>query len=198
MSLFMSRADADAWEGARTLADLGELTAQWLEGRIASQPGYATGCGPDPETAELIPVLAKINRAGFVTETSQPGFANLPGANGGSWSQRAAVEGYAEPVVAGPLAERAREAELNVALFKAPVRRLRRAEYEDFIVTLCDGQPRTGLASQPRKSQQRDRYGVTNALDEIRRAWQLTIASPDYAADTTLWDLLDEWADGRH
>lgn len=28
---------------ARTLADLGELTAQWLEARIESPPGYEWG-----------------------------------------------------------------------------------------------------------------------------------------------------------
>ena len=34
----MSTADRRAWEAARTLADLGELTAQWLEGAIARSP----------------------------------------------------------------------------------------------------------------------------------------------------------------
>ena len=71
----MSTADRQAWEAARTLADLGELTAQWLEGAIASQPAYTPGCGPDPETAPLIPVLACCNRAGYVTNGSQPGEA---------------------------------------------------------------------------------------------------------------------------
>ncbi len=36
----MSRTDRRAWKQARTLAELGELTARWLEGDIASQPGY--------------------------------------------------------------------------------------------------------------------------------------------------------------
>jgi hypothetical protein len=31
----MNRADRKLWAQARTLADLGELTAQWLEGRAA-------------------------------------------------------------------------------------------------------------------------------------------------------------------
>ncbi len=70
--LTMSAADRRAWEAARTLDDLGELTARWLEGTIASQPGYEPGCGPDPETAALIPVVARCNRAGYVTCGSQP------------------------------------------------------------------------------------------------------------------------------
>ena len=69
----MRRTDRKRWASARTPADVGELTAQWLEGRIASQPGYAPGCGPDPETADLTGVLAACNRAGFITDTSQPG-----------------------------------------------------------------------------------------------------------------------------
>jgi hypothetical protein len=67
----MNRADRKLWAAARTLADLGELTAQWLEGRIASVPGYMPGWGPDPETAPHIPVLAAANRAGFLTVNSQ-------------------------------------------------------------------------------------------------------------------------------
>jgi hypothetical protein len=85
----VNRSDRKLWASARTLADLGELTAQWLEGRIASVPGY---CGaPDEETLELVPVLAAANRAGFVTYGSQPG------GSGRGWEQRAAVEGFATP-----------------------------------------------------------------------------------------------------
>jgi hypothetical protein len=69
----MSPEDAARWRAARTLADLGELTAQWLEGKIASIPTVMPGCGPGEESAELIPVLAACNRAGYVTTTSQPG-----------------------------------------------------------------------------------------------------------------------------
>jgi len=42
----MSRCDRRAWEQARTLLELGELVARWLEGDIASQPGYMPDCGP--------------------------------------------------------------------------------------------------------------------------------------------------------
>ncbi|GGZ19658.1 DUF6919 domain-containing protein [Streptomyces nitrosporeus] len=36
---WMSRADRRRWRSARTVADLGELMALWLEGEIASRPG---------------------------------------------------------------------------------------------------------------------------------------------------------------
>lgn len=53
----MSTQDAARWRGARTLGDLGELTAQWLEGTIGSVPGVMPGYGPDEETVPLVPVL---------------------------------------------------------------------------------------------------------------------------------------------
>ncbi|MGW1620979.1 DUF6919 domain-containing protein, partial [Streptomyces sp. NPDC002172] len=35
----MSRSDRRRWRSARTISDLGELMALWLEGTIASRPG---------------------------------------------------------------------------------------------------------------------------------------------------------------
>lgn len=89
------------WRKARTLADLGDLTALWLEGAIDHHPGY---CGaPDDETALLVPVLAAANRAGFVTLGSQPGVAGTVGWDDKVWRQRAAVDGFATPDVAADL-----------------------------------------------------------------------------------------------
>jgi hypothetical protein len=75
----MSPEDEALWRSARTLADLGELTARWIEGAIASQPGYFGAA--DLESDDLVPVLAAVNRAGFRTDTSQPG--ELPVLDGG-------------------------------------------------------------------------------------------------------------------
>ncbi|WP_031099057.1 DUF6919 domain-containing protein [Streptomyces sp. NRRL S-15] len=88
---WMSRADRRRWKSARTVADLGELMSLWLEGEIASRPGYAPRYGPDEETAHLVPSLAALCRAGYITTCSQPGSAGT-GADGLWWEQRAAVE----------------------------------------------------------------------------------------------------------
>jgi len=77
---------AARWHSARTLAGLGELTAQWLEGKIGYVPGYG-GAPPDEETEPLIPVLAAANRAGFVTIVSQPGEEPTAGYDGETWMQ---------------------------------------------------------------------------------------------------------------
>lgn len=81
--------DQDRWRQAATLKGLGELTALWLEGAIQCNPGYSAS-GPDSETEELVPVLAAINRAGFVTINSQPG------EDGAGYRQRATVCGFCE------------------------------------------------------------------------------------------------------
>jgi hypothetical protein len=85
------------WPAAVTLEELGELVAQWLEGRIIGVTPFYGG-PPDPETTELIPVLASLNRSGFVTEHSQPGEVD------GDSAQRAAVSGYCHRDVAERLA----------------------------------------------------------------------------------------------
>lgn len=65
----MSRKDAARWKTARTMADLGELVIDWLNGEITQTPGH---CGPPcDETLPLIDVLSVINRGGFVTDNSQ-------------------------------------------------------------------------------------------------------------------------------
>lgn len=65
----MNRHDRRRWKQARTLADLGELVVAWLNSEIQQTPGH---CGPpDDETIPLIPTLAAVNRAGFVTDNSQ-------------------------------------------------------------------------------------------------------------------------------
>ena len=92
----MATSEVDSrWGAAVTLGQLGELVAEWLEGRI-TVPIY--GEGPDSETAALTPVLAHLNRSGFVTVDSQPGEID------GHWVQRAAVSGYCEEDVAERLA----------------------------------------------------------------------------------------------
>jgi hypothetical protein len=82
-----------SWTTATTLADLGELTARWLEG-TEDHPGNFGP--PDEETRELIPVLARLNRSGFITTGSQPGYLGPDG------RQLAAVSGLtADPSWSG-------------------------------------------------------------------------------------------------
>lgn len=78
---------ARTWKGARTFGDMGDLMALWLEGRIRTRPAYLAR-RPEPETTPLITTLAAANRAGFLTDDSQPGRISDNG------QQRPAVTGF--------------------------------------------------------------------------------------------------------
>lgn len=92
----MSRRDKRAWRAPVDLEGLGEVTAQWLEGRIESHPNGHYG-GPDSETDEIRDALIALNRAGLVTDCSQPGQTPESEGDGEDWWQRAAVYGFATP-----------------------------------------------------------------------------------------------------
>jgi hypothetical protein len=81
----------DPWSLPSTLLELGELTAQWLEGTVRGENPW-DGDDPDPETGEIASTLAALNRIGFVTTHSQPAGGPQPD---WSWAQRAAVSGFA-------------------------------------------------------------------------------------------------------
>jgi hypothetical protein len=87
----LSPADAAAlWRSARTLDDLGQLTARWLRGELPTALAYG---GPaDDETSEIRDVLVAFNEAGWLTEFSQPGHDWVTGWDGETQCrQRAAV-----------------------------------------------------------------------------------------------------------
>lgn len=79
-----------SWQQSDFLAVLQELTARFVEGRLRARPRYFGGA-VDSETAGLVEVLTAINRAGLLTDNSQPG----EGVD--RWVQRAWVSGYATP-----------------------------------------------------------------------------------------------------
>lgn len=85
-------ATAKEWRQAVLLGDLGHLTARWFEGELAFHPGgYDV---PADETLHLVPVLAGLSRAGFLTEASQPGLIETD--DSVEWCQRAAVQGFVD------------------------------------------------------------------------------------------------------
>lgn len=195
----MRRLERKLWANARTLADLGELTAQWLEGVIASQPGYEANCGPDPETEHLIPVLAQANRAGYVTCSSQSGVYPEEGYDGCLWQQRAAVQGFADGPLALALTEAAERAGLLVIADSAPKGGLRGRlarwfEQDGRIVVTAttDGREHTWFGARLSRSALGWLYDELSAdgLRAITGAWQVTLIDPEWGRDDLLWDTL--------
>jgi hypothetical protein len=83
-------AAARLWQSARSLDDLGRLTARWLRGELPTCLTY--GGIADPETGDLVDVLVELNEAGWLTDFSQPGHDWVVGWDGVTeCRQRAAV-----------------------------------------------------------------------------------------------------------
>jgi hypothetical protein len=94
--------DLRQWQAARSIVDLGHLTARWLTGDgVTSCPGWPAGEGPEPETAQILPTLVTLNRAGMVTVASQPGHRFRNGIG-----QRPAVDGFCTAQTLGRIRRR--------------------------------------------------------------------------------------------
>ncbi|MGW0904989.1 DUF6919 domain-containing protein [Streptomyces sp. NPDC002853] len=184
------RADRRLWAAAQSFAELGELMARWLEGDLSVWPGYAPGYGPDDETSELIPVLAAANRAGFLTDQSQPG-CDGPGFDGARWQQRAAVSGLVADVrLLSRIRRVCEDAGLLVMLF-SPTQGLWSHEVP---VSFRDG---VTVTSFGRELSARERRFVwrgigRSVMAQVVDAWQVTIIDLEDGRNDRLWPALAE------
>jgi hypothetical protein len=193
----MSPEDAERWRAARTLAGLGELTAQWLEGKIASIPTVVPGCGPDEETAELIPALAACNRAGYLTTVSQPGEEPALGYDGQLWTQRAAIEGFAATDTLTAL--RASTAGTSLILVTALAASTEHGQEARIPVTMAGAQENTWFGGPPTREDIEDDqagYGMCHpdAIEALCAAWQVTIVDPEWGRNDVLWPALKSFS----
>lgn len=186
----MSPADRALWASARTFADLGELMARWLEGGIRSRPAYTPGAGPDEETGELIPLLAAVNRAGFLTDNSQPG-DDGPGYDGRRWQQRAAVEGFiTDHTLLNRVLKKTRRAGLLAVVHHGARRAARNGE----TVTWRGDDPHTAFGCYlHRRDVMHAWQGISHdALAELVNARQVALIEPQPGPSTRLWDTLTD------
>jgi hypothetical protein len=186
------------WEGAANLADVGELTALWLEGRIEHQAAYCSAVDVDEDGVPgLAALLAACCRAGLVTHQSQAGFAGV-GYDGNWWEQRAAVEAFTTDDVLEHLTEMATAAGLSIQAGRAG-RRTNNREAVD--VTLCAGQAITGFGVILSRSHLADEwtgYGICQppAVEEIIQAWQVLVYDPEWGRNDRLWPALARFVEG--
>ncbi len=194
----MTPEDAARWGTARTLGDLGLLTVAWLAGEIAETP---THMGPPmPETKSLIPVLTAVNRAGFVTENSQPGVAIEPGVaiDADSSAQRATVTGFAADDTFRALTAALADADLLITAGRAT--REENAWGPDITVTLVGGEPCTWDGGVESRSELEYHHSLTchpDAIAALCEAWQITIVDPQWGRNDLLWPLLEAFAASR-
>jgi uncharacterized protein DUF6919 len=167
--------------------------AAWLERDSASRPGYQPRYGPDEETTDLIPVLAACNRAGFLTDDSQPGVTET-GYDGALWEQRPAVTGFVardNHELLQRLAAAADQAGLLIELHIA------RDPWDD----------QGGIAVTTRDGKRYTTYGRALSGDDLWHLWtschrqavnqiidavQVTLAYPLFGPNQLLWEVLAE------
>lgn len=174
--------DRRQWASARTLEDLANNTADWLEGRVRYQPGYF-GLSAAPETKPLIEHLARYNRHGLMTCDSQP--ATGPG---GIWAQRAWVQGFCTHDTADKISRAVDPTDL-IAIWTAPGS----SGSTRIPVTLKDREPYTWAGPMPDASiNDYYAYDCPGAIHALHDAWQVAVIDSQWGRNTLLWDLLAE------
>jgi hypothetical protein len=184
----MNRADRKLWASARTLDDLCELTAMWLEGELEQTPGHLAQ--PCEETAEIAAVLAGVNRAHFLTWGSQPGRP----LDEHECCQYAAVTGF----IAGEHMSRLRRSLDRSGLFFAEdLAPARRARYEGAVtVTVDGGRPFTWFGAAISRRDLRWEFSACHraAVAAVCDAWQVTVVDTEPGRNSVLWPLLADFA----
>jgi hypothetical protein len=185
----VNRGDTARWQTARSLGDPGELTALFLEGKICETPSH---CGPpDQETSPLVPILAAVNRAEFVTDQSQPG---IPPDEHGS-AQRANVSGFADSGTFAALATALADTDLVITAARAPRGKDNLGPF--ITITLDMGEESTWDGGAQSRIALEYHYGQACHPDAVRalcNAWQVTLIDPEWGRNDVLWAVLARFA----
>ncbi len=165
--------------------------AGWLEGRIIGSP--VCPAGPDEETLPLVPVMARLNRRGWVTTMSQPGYRG-ESEDGRPWEQRACVEGWISS--ADPLLPRviraARAAGLLVTAHGAGRAVGPRGGLP---VSRWGTESLTGVGGRYGRLRRRSEWrGIGRRAHRqlAREGVVLAVVDPVWGRDDVLWSVLDE------
>lgn len=164
----MSKKDAARWASARSMADLGEMVIEWLNGEIQQTPGH---CAPPcDETIPLTSALIAINRGGFVTDNSQ-----LAESRAG-WTWNTWVEGFAPDATLIRLREAVAGTPLILTACRRRVHECDRAHHWSY----CPWSEVTG--------QWADRCPAVTG--ELYDSWFVSIADPEPGRNDRLWPAL--------
>lgn len=198
MSPIVTEADSERlWASARTLTDVGQLTARWLDGEL---PGcFVQDAPPDDETADIPGgILASLNRAGYVTECSQPGHDWTPGWEMTEWRQRAGVMLLCDQVHAAVLAVALlADVDLIVAVHRPRRFRTRWGCFRNEVpvTEACRSDPgETCWFGRPTPRRHWKWMGRLNGNRRMGRilagAWQVTVVDPVWGRNDRLWDAI--------
>lgn len=191
MMMVIDQPGAARWREARTMADLGALTVDWLTGELPFHPAREP-VEPSIATEELTPVLVRLNEKRLVTVWAQNGCDDRIEPDYARLRQRAAVsllawdERIADHLVAG-----ARAAGLHV-IDNGPAR-WRTNRSTAMTVATIDGQPHLDVGERLSRWVLRrhmfpgvGRFAVRAACD----ARQITVVDPRWGRTGLLWSTL--------
>ncbi len=180
------------WRAARTFDHLCELGARFIEGAPVGFPGWLPG-ELDDESDSQVALLARAQRAGFLTLASQPGLPPEPGADGRIERRRAFVFGFATPDLAACLERAAKAAGLLITHFSAresggepwPVAQ----RGSDTFLAVGDAQGPAELALFE------DALGPGPALEALAATRYLVLVDPTWGRDDRLWPAIAQAID---
>lgn len=193
----MRRHERKQWATARTLDDLGELMALWLEGEIKSRPGYYGST--DLDTPGLTALCAALCRAGFVTTDSQRAWLGT-NHRGNRVRARAAVSGFCDDARIARLHATARDAGVSVLAQRGTP-----GMDGAVVVTEVNGSPYYWAGGYPGRDDliadwsdvwsNRDRSGLRRGISwrafrAVRASWYVAIIDPEWGRNDLLVDTL--------
>lgn len=169
----------DLWGEAKTLEELGEVTARWIEGSVSYHPCYRADI--DAETRPLGKKLAYFNRNGLVTTFSQP--AEPLDEEG--FSQRACVEGYAREDVAKRIATIGLYTELLILIYPPDWQ----GGYQ-IPITLDEFHPFTwcGGVWGYEEFECFAEDCSPEAMEELKSAWKVVVIDLQWGRENYLWN----------
>lgn len=186
----VKRRNRKLWASARNLDDLGECMALWVEGSIASCPGYHGRT--DLPTPELTALCTDLCRAGVVTVQSHPG---MEWHDNVAWygRSRICIEAFTDDAGLARLREACDGTDLMVVAHRTPARRwFGRTEGPDIplvqwdyrtVLTLCHPIDRSYVGTMW--------DGISGeAFDAVLDAWQVAVIDPEWGRNEHLFDTL--------
>lgn len=180
------------WTTASTLADLGELTARYLLGEFPRTP---THYGPPcEETTSIRDRLVQLNRAGLVSENSQPGEIDQYG------RQRAWVEGFCDATTREAIEDAGIRAGLIVLVRRPHAQRMRCFGFQDWYPNLpmtvdLDWRVYSDAGGWTPASWLRKFY-PRSAVRVRLASWNVQVLDPEWGRTDPLWDTLTRALEG--
>jgi hypothetical protein len=182
------RRERGAWADADSLADLCGLMVRWLDGELGGTPSYYSAVDVDEDDAPgLTDALRALNRAGFLTTSSQAGYDG-PSYEDRHCTQVAVVDGYATPALVADLRARLFGTPYVIQEFAS-----RWSEWGSKVpVTWVDDEPCTNFGGGIGRRQIRRMWGGyvgDGAVTDLCSALQVVIYDPEPGRNTLWADL---------